>query len=302
MDLLASLNPNQQQAVAAVEGPVLVLAGPGSGKTRVLIHRVGYLIRDLGVEPWRVMAVTFTNKAAHEMKERLEKQQILSPRQLNALTVGTFHAICARILRQDIEQLGSRNRNFVIFDSGDQQAVTKRIIIEQNLDPKRYTPNAVHGAISRAKNELIGPEDFRADNYWGEIVLRVYRRYEEVLQANNALDFDDLIMKTYQLFTRIPSALEKYQERYLHVMVDEFQDTNQAQYRLVTLLAGKHHNLFVVGDEDQCLAEGTSIATTNGIRPVETILKETLFWPLPDAAQLLPNRSTLFAAAPTAAN
>ncbi|HHJ07391.1 MAG TPA: DNA helicase UvrD, partial [Anaerolineae bacterium] len=253
MDLFETLNPNQQQAVAAVEGPTLVLAGPGSGKTRVLIHRVGHLIRDLGVEPWRVMAVTFTNKAAREMKERLEKQQILSPRQLNALTVGTFHAICARILRQDIEQLGNRNRDFVIFDASDQQAVTKRIIIEQNLDPKRYSPNAVHGAISRAKNELIGPQDFRADSYWGEIVLRVYRRYEEVLQANNALDFDDLIMKTHQLFTRIPAAIEKYQERYLHVMVDEFQDTNQAQYQLVTLLAAKHRNLFVVGDEDQSI-------------------------------------------------
>ncbi len=291
MNLFETLNPNQQQAVAAVDGPVLVLAGPGSGKTRVLIHRAGYLIRDLGVEPWRVMAVTFTNKAAREMKERLEKQQILSPRQLNALTVGTFHAICARILRRDIEQLGNRNRNFVIFDSSDQQAVTKRIIIEQNLDPKRYSPNAVHGAISRAKNELIEPESFRADSYWGEIVLRVYRRYEEVLQANNALDFDDLIMKTYQLFTRIPQVREKYQERYLHVMVDEFQDTNQAQYELVTLLGGKHQNIFVVGDEDQSVyswrgadyrnvmrfkedyPDAQTILLTQNYRSTKTILK-----------------------------
>jgi len=251
MDLFTDLNPAQQQAVAAVDGPVLVLAGPGSGKTRVLIHRVGHLIRDLGVEPWRVMAVTFPNKAAREMKERLEKQQILSPAQLNALTVGTFHAICARILRQEIEQLGSRDRNFVIFDASDQQAVVKRILIEQNLDPKRYKPGTVHGAISRAKNELVTPDQLRAGDYWTEIVRRVYVRYEEVLQANNALDFDDLIMKTYQLFTHLHDVRGKYQERYLHVMVDEFQDTNQAQYELVALLGGKHRNIFVVGDEDQ---------------------------------------------------
>ncbi|MFQ5575617.1 MAG: ATP-dependent helicase [Anaerolineae bacterium] len=253
MDVLTALNPAQQQAVAAVEGPVLVLAGPGSGKTRVLIHRVGHLIRNIGVEPWRVMAVTFTNKAAREMKERLAAQGILTPAQLNALTVGTFHAICARILRREIEQLGNYSRDFVIFDASDQQAVVKQILLELNLDLKRYAPRAVHSAISNIKNELITPQKFHPGNYWSEVVLRVYTRYQEVLEANNALDFDDLIMKTHHLFTHLPDVLAAYQTRYLHVLVDEFQDTNLAQYALVKLLAGQYRNLFAVGDEDQSI-------------------------------------------------
>ncbi len=253
MDLLSTLNPAQQQAVSATEGPVLVLAGPGSGKTRVLIHRVGHLIQNLHVEPWRIMAVTFTNKAAREMKERLAKQGILTPAQLNALTVGTFHAICARILRREIEQIGPFSRDFVIFDSSDQQTVVKQILKELNLDPKRYSPQAVHSGISKAKNELKTADKLRTDNYWAEIVRRVYERYEEVLEANNALDFDDLIMKTHQLLATMPAVLDKYQQRYLHIMVDEFQDTNMAQYELVKMLADGHRNIFVVGDEDQSI-------------------------------------------------
>ncbi len=253
MDLLSTLNPAQQQAVSATEGPVLVLAGPGSGKTRVLIHRVGYLIQNLGIEPWRIMAVTFTNKAAREMKERLAKQGILTQAQLNALTVWTFHAICARILRREIEQMGPFTRDFVIFDSGDQQTVVKQILLELNLDPKRYSPQAVHSGISKAKNELKTAEKMRAGNYWAEIVRRVYERYEEVLEANNALDFDDLIMKTHQLFSAVPAVLDKYQQRYRHIMVDEFQDTNMAQYELVKMLSEGWRNIFVVGDEDQSI-------------------------------------------------
>jgi len=253
MDLLSTLNPAQQQAVSATEGPVLVLAGPGSGKTRVLIHRVGHLIQNLHVEPWRIMAVTFTNKAAREMKERLAKQGILTPAQLNALTVGTFHAICARILRQEIEQMGPFTRDFVIFDSSDQQTVVKQILQELNLDPKRYSPQAVHSGISKAKNELKTAAKLRTDNYWAEIVRRVYERYEEVLEANNALDFDDLIMKTHQLLSTVPAVLDKYQQRYRHIMVDEFQDTNMAQYELVKMLSEGWRNVFVVGDEDQSI-------------------------------------------------
>ncbi len=251
MDLLSTLNPAQQQAVTATEGPVLVLAGPGSGKTRVLIHRVGHLIQDLRVEPWRIMAVTFTNKAAREMKERLEKQGILTPAQLGSLTVGTFHAICARILRMDIEQMGRFSRDFVIFDSGDQQTVVKQILKEMNIDPKRYSPQAVHGGISKRKNELQTAAKMPTNSYWDEIVRRVYERYEEVLEANNALDFDDLIMKTHQLLSTVPAVLDKYQQRYQYIMVDEFQDTNMAQYELVKMLAEGWRNVFVVGDEDQ---------------------------------------------------
>ncbi len=253
MDLFTALNPAQQKAVAAVEGPVLVLAGPGSGKTRVLIHRVGHLIRDLGIEPWRIMAVTFTNKAAREMKERLANQDILTDAQLNALTVGTFHAICARILRQDIEAMGKFSRQFVIYDSGDQLSVVKNILKEYNIDPKRYSPQAIHSGISKAKNALKTAKELRAGTYWEEIVQRVYARYEEILQANNALDFDDLIMKTHQLLTRVPAVMDKYQQRYVHVMVDEFQDTNQAQYELVQILADGYRNIFAVGDEDQSI-------------------------------------------------
>jgi DNA helicase-2/ATP-dependent DNA helicase PcrA len=253
MDLFADLNSAQQEAVRAVTGPVLVLAGPGSGKTRVLTHRVGHLIQDLEVEPWRIMAVTFTNKAAREMKERLVKQDILSEAQLNALTAGTFHGICARILRIDIEALGAYRRDFVIFDSSDQLAVVKEILKQENLSSEKNPPQGIHAGISRAKNELLTPKQYRPATYREEIIKRIYEHYEAALEANNALDFDDLIMKTHQLFSQCPQVLERYQEKYLHVMVDEFQDTNLAQYDLVKMLAGQRRNLFVVGDEDQSI-------------------------------------------------
>lgn len=253
MDLFADLNPSQQEAVAAVEGPVLVLAGPGSGKTRVLTHRVGHLIQDLTVEPWRIMAVTFTNKAAKEMQERLVNQGILSEAQLHALAIGTFHALCARILRQDIERLGLQSHDFVIFDADDQLALVKQILKEQNIDTERNPPRAMHAGISKAKNELLTAASFRPATYREELVKRIYERYEVVLAENNALDFDDLIMKTHQLFSQCPEVLHKYQQKYRHIMVDEFQDTNMAQYELVKLLAGGYRNLCVVGDEDQSI-------------------------------------------------
>ncbi|MEM7031445.1 MAG: UvrD-helicase domain-containing protein [Chloroflexota bacterium] len=253
MDLFHELNSAQQEAVAAIEGPVLVLAGPGSGKTRVLTHRVGHLIQDHDIAPWRILAVTFTNKAAKEMQERLVTQEILSESQLHSLTAGTFHGICARILRQDIEHLGIYSRDFVIFDSGDQQKIVKDILVAENINTERNPPRAVHSGISKAKNDLFTPDKFRPATYREEIIKRVYERYQAALEANNALDFDDLIMKTHQLLNECPEVLQKYQDRYRHVMVDEFQDTNEAQYNLVQQFAGGHRNLFVVGDEDQSI-------------------------------------------------
>ncbi len=263
MDLLAGLNPQQRQAVQTVQGPVLVLAGPGSGKTRVLTYRVGYLIREGGVAPWQLMAVTFTNKAAHEMKDRLipptpagqapalHARGILTPRQIQALTIGTFHAICARVLRREIEAMPGWDRNFVIYDTGDQLALVRQALRDLNLDDQRWQPAAIHSIISAAKNELIGPDRFLARTYTEEIAARVYERYQQLLRDNNALDFDDLLMKTVELFRQRDDLLRAYQERYLHVLVDEFQDTNMTQYELVKLLVGVHRNLFAVADEDQ---------------------------------------------------
>jgi DNA helicase II / ATP-dependent DNA helicase PcrA len=252
MDLLASLNPQQKKAVTAVKGPVLVLAGPGSGKTRVLTHRVAYMVRECHIPSRRIMAVTFTNKAARAMKERLE-DGLLTPSELQGLTIGTFHSICARILRRDIERLTGYDRNFVIYDSGDQLALVRQALKALDLDEKQWIPQALHSAISKAKNELVSPGSFRTATYWEEVAKRVYERYQELLKANNALDFDDLLMKTYELLNRHPDVRESYQERYLQVLVDEFQDTNIAQYELVKMLAGKYRNLFCVGDEDQSI-------------------------------------------------
>jgi DNA helicase-2/ATP-dependent DNA helicase PcrA len=271
--ILAELNPQQREAVQTVQGPVLVLAGPGSGKTRVLTYHVSYLVREVGVEPWRLMAVTFTNKAAREMKERLApataeagQSGLLTPRQLQALTIGTFHAICARILRREIEAMPGWDRNFVIYDTGDQLALVRQALRDLDLDDKRYRPAAIHGIISQAKNELIGPDRFQARTYTEEIAARVYQRYEGLLRDNNALDFDDLLMKTAELFRQQHDLLNTYQERYLHVLVDEFQDTNIAQYELVKLLVGKHCNLFAVADEDQSIYSWRGADFRNVIR------------------------------------
>ena len=249
MDILTNLNPAQQEAVQAIEGPVLVLAGPGSGKTRVLIHRVAYLINTCGIPPYAIMAVTFTNKAAREMKERLHH---LIGRQLKGLTIGTFHATCARILRREAQHVGLE-RSFAIYDDGDQLSLIKQALKELDKDDKMYRPRAIQGAIRRAKQELIGPDVYAPPTYWHEVARRVYGRYQELLLANNALDFDDLLMVTAQLFRDHPEVLETYQRRYLHLLVDEFQDTNMAQYELVKLLAGQRHNVFVVADEDQSI-------------------------------------------------
>ncbi len=251
MDILSGLNPAQKEAVEAIEGPVLIVAGPGSGKTRVIAHRVAYLITVCGISPYRIAAVTFTNKAAREMKERVHH---LLGRTVEGLTLGTFHATCARILRVEAQNIGI-SKDFLIYDNGDQISLLKQSIEQVGLDPKQYPPRAVGTAISAAKARLLAPQEYRAQvgSYYEEVVARVYERYQELLAGNSALDFDDLIMRTVHLFRSQPEVLGKYQSRYLHVMIDEFQDTNLAQYILSRQLAGKYKNICVVGDPDQSI-------------------------------------------------
>ncbi|MSQ11357.1 MAG: AAA family ATPase [Dehalococcoidia bacterium] len=250
--LLAGLNPAQREAVEHLEGPLLIVAGPGSGKTRVITHRIAYLVRIVGVSPHRVCAVTFTNKAAKEMRERLAR--LLGPDLSGRLTAGTFHALCARILRRDGAAIGL-SRDFVIYDTDDQQAVLKRAFEAEDVDPKRFAVGAVRAAISRAKAQLIGVEAFgnQAASPYDHVVHRVYARYQAMLVQSQAVDFDDLLYKTYLLFHDHPEVLARYQERYLHLLVDEFQDTNVVQYALARQLAGKYQNICVVGDPDQAI-------------------------------------------------
>ena len=219
MDALSELNQKQQEAVQAIKGPVLILAGPGSGKTRVITQRVAYLIKVVGINPRRILAVTFTNKAAKEMVERLEK---LVPGSVKQLTVGTFHAICARILRIDGQAIGIAPE-FVIYDGDDQMAVIKRCFAELNLDPKQHAPQSIASVISNSKSKMISAADFakHSRSYFEEVVGRVYERYEKNLIESKALDFDDLLVKTVLLFRKNPEILARYQERYIHVMVDE---------------------------------------------------------------------------------
>jgi DNA helicase-2/ATP-dependent DNA helicase PcrA len=251
MDILAELNPAQKEAVEAINGPVLILAGPGSGKTRVITHRVAYLMKVVGVKPYRIMAVTFTNKAAREMEARLNK---LVGGQVKELTLGTFHAICARILRREGQAIGI-DPKFVIYDDDDQISLLKKSLQELGLDPKQYAPRALQSAISSAKSKMLTPSDFsrRGRSYFEEITQRVYERYEKLLAACSALDFDDLLGKAVELFRKSPETLLRYQSRYLHIQVDEFQDTNLVQYELIKQLAGKYRNICVVGDPDQSI-------------------------------------------------
>jgi DNA helicase-2/ATP-dependent DNA helicase PcrA len=250
---LDELNPQQRQAVEALGGPVLVLAGPGSGKTRVLTYRVAYLVRVCGVRPQNILAVTFTNKAAREMRERLVR--LLGEDQVRRLTVGTFHAICARFLRREAHHLGL-DPQFVIYDDDDQVGLVRQAMRELGLDEKRYAPASILYEIGRAKDELLDPAAYAAEevaSYWQEIVARVYRVYQRKLQENRALDFDDLLMQTVRLFEEHPEVRQRYQQRFQHVLVDEYQDTNHAQYVLVRHLSGGYRNLFVVGDEEQAI-------------------------------------------------
>jgi DNA helicase-2/ATP-dependent DNA helicase PcrA len=258
--ILDGLNPAQKEAAECTEGPVLILAGPGSGKTRVLTHRIAYMISEARprIDPHNLMAVTFTNKAAREMRERLEKlikiQFGEGSEVAKYLTVGTFHAVCVRILRREAENIGL-DRNFAIYDDSDQLSMIKGAMAAVGLSDKQYSPRAVLSLISSAKSNLRSPADLQqsARTYFEEVVARIYPRYQELLRLNRALDFDDLINVTVQLFTERPDVLERYQERYRYIMVDEYQDTNLVQYKLVSLLAAKYKNLCVVGDENQSI-------------------------------------------------
>src|SRR5271157_1056026 len=250
LDLLNGLNPQQIQAVTAGLGQVLVLAGPGSGKTRVLTNRFAFLIRSMGVRPYSILAVTFTNKAAREMETRLER--LLGEQVKGGLWLGTFHSICARILRREADYLPVKS-NFVIMDADDQEALVRRILKEFNLDEKLYRAASIHGAISTAKNNLVLPKSYPARSYRDEVVSRVYGRYQELLEANNSLDFDDLLLMSVRLLDENPALRQKYAQRFEHVLVDEFQDTNLAQYELLRQLSSFHGNLFAVGDEDQSI-------------------------------------------------
>ncbi|MEC1395418.1 DNA helicase PcrA [Bacillus velezensis] len=249
--LLSGLNPVQQEAVKTTDGPLLLMAGAGSGKTRVLTHRIAYLMAEKHVAPWNILAITFTNKAAREMKERVES--ILGPG-ADEIWISTFHSMCVRILRRDIDRIGI-NRNFSILDTADQLSVIKGILKERNIDPKKFDPRSILGSISSAKNELIEPEEFAktAGGYYDQVTSDVYNDYQKKLLKNQSLDFDDLIMTTIKLFERVPEVLEFYQRKFQYIHVDEYQDTNRAQYLLVKQLAARLENICVVGDSDQSI-------------------------------------------------
>ena len=252
MSIYDTLNPMQQEAVRCTEGPLLILAGAGSGKTRVLTHRAAYLIGERHVNPWNIMAITFTNKAAGEMRERVDKLVGLGS---ESIWVSTFHSTCVRILRRFIEALGY-GKNFSIYDSDDQRTLMKQVFHLLNVEPKQFKERQVLGVISHAKDQLIGPEEFLL-NAGSDFRLKktgeIYQEYQRQLKRNNALDFDDLIVKTVELFRTNPQILEYYQDRFRYIMVDEYQDTNMAQFQLVKLLAAKYRNLCVVGDDDQSI-------------------------------------------------
>jgi DNA helicase-2/ATP-dependent DNA helicase PcrA len=248
---LADLNPAQREAVLATEGPVLVVAGAGSGKTRVLTHRIAHLVSACGVKPQEILAITFTNKAAGEMKERLEGiLGDIAPR----MWVMTFHAACGRILRREAPRLGYRS-NFTIYDQADQVRLVKLCLEELDRDPKRFVPRGIHAQISMAKNQLILPEAYKArvSSFYDQTVADVYELYQRRLINSNAVDFDDLLLLTVEVLERFPEARTRWQKAFRYVLVDEYQDTNHAQYRLLQLLAGEHKNVFAVGDPDQSI-------------------------------------------------
>ena len=250
-EVLEGLNPAQKQAVETVSGPLLIIAGPGSGKTRVITHRIAYLVRVQGVSPYRVAAVTFTNKAAREMKGRLQR---LVGAHSDALTACTFHSFCALLLRREGSRVGLPS-NYTIYDADDQLVLIKQAMELAELEPRQNPPQAVRSVISKAKSLLMDSQDLarNCETYFEESCARVYHHYEELLSRNNAADFDDLLMRAVQLLQEQPDVLEHYQDHYVHLMVDEFQDTNVAQYRLARLLAGRHRNICVVGDPDQSI-------------------------------------------------
>ncbi len=267
---LADLNPAQQEAVLTTEGPLLVVAGAGSGKTRVLTHRVAHLINTCGVKPQEILAITFTNKAAGEMRERLEDMLGGVAR---AIWILTFHSACGRILRREAARLGYRS-NFTIYDQADQIRLTKSVLEELDRDPKRFVPRGIHSQISTAKNNLVSPEEYaqRVSSFYDQTVADAYDLYQRRLFASNAVDFDDMLFLTVRLLESFPEAREKWSNAFRYILVDEYQDTNHAQYRLLQLLAEKHKNLFAVGDPDQCVVAGTPVTMADGsTKPIEAV-------------------------------
>jgi DNA helicase II / ATP-dependent DNA helicase PcrA len=254
-ELLTGLNPAQIAAVSAPPGPTLIIAGPGSGKTAVLTRRVAYLIREMGIPPHRIMAVTFTNKAANEMRRRIEA---MLGGQTKGLTAGTFHAICARILRREAEHVGL-TRDYVIYDTDDQVSVMKRALELAHLDPKQYPPRGQLARISHAKNELIEPMAYPTGTYADRVTYDLYQIYQDLLRSSNAVDFDDLLMKTVLLFRDNDAIRQRYRSYYDHILVDEFQDTNAAQYAMLKLLAGSRTSLFCVFTSSGARTTVTSI-------------------------------------------
>ncbi|QYA39720.1 DNA helicase PcrA [Macrococcoides caseolyticum] len=250
-ELLKHMNEEQRQAVMTTEGPLLIMAGAGSGKTRVLTHRIAYLVDEKDVSPYKILAITFTNKAAKEMKERVKK---IIGDESDVIWISTFHSMCVRILRRDIDRIGIE-RNFTILDPTDQRSVVKDILKRENIDPKKYDPRMFVAEISNLKNEMKSPDDAieAASDFMGMMISKVYAEYQRVLLKNHALDFDDLIMTTIQLFERVPEVLDYYQSKFQYIHVDEYQDTNRAQYLLVKMLADKFKNICVVGDSDQSI-------------------------------------------------
>ncbi len=269
MALLDDLNPVQREAAAYEQGPLLILAGAGSGKTRALTYRVAHLI-ERGVPAWRILAVTFTNKAANEMRSRIER---LVGDPAKACWIGTFHATCARLLRQEGEKIGLHS-DFVVFDDADQLTLAKESLAQLNIDPESFKPRQMLSLIGRAKEEMLSPDAYRdlAESFDQKTAARVYPVYQQKLSDNHALDFDDLIYFTVRLLREDAATREHYQGRFLHLLVDEYQDINYAQYELVKLLAARHRNVCVVGDDDQCVAAGTPVLTVSGPRPVESLV------------------------------
>ena len=252
MSIYDTLNTEQKEAVCHTDGPLLMLAGAGSGKTRTLTHRIAYLIDEMGVNPWNILAITFTNKAAQEMRERVDKMVGFGADQI---WVSTFHSSCVRILRRHIDRIGYDNA-FTIYDTDDQKTVMKGVCKRLNIDTKVYKERSLLGAISSAKDDLVDVREYEiksAGDYHKQIIARAYREYQETLKKSNALDFDDIIVKTVELFKSCPEVLDSYQERFRYIMVDEYQDTNFAQFELIRLLADKYRNLCVVGDDDQSI-------------------------------------------------
>ena len=269
MSIYDTLNPPQREAVAQTEGPVLILAGAGSGKTRVLTHRIAYLMDEMGVNPWNILAITFTNKAAQEMRERVDKLVGFGS---ESIWVSTFHSACVRILRRHIDNLGY-DTNFTIYDTDDQKSLMKDVCRKLNIDTKVYKERSLLAQISHAKDELLTPDDMEmkaAGDYNMKKVAGVYREYQAALRKNNALDFDDLIVKTVELFQNCGAVLEYYQERFKYIMVDEYQDTNTAQFKFISLLAQRYQNLCVVGDDDQSIYKfrGANIGNILGFERV----------------------------------